>query len=194
MSPSRVLWVALASAWTVACGGGLPSMPAVPAVPSAPSLSAPAAPAPAAPAPSAEATPAPVAKEAPATVASSDDTDAASEREKAKAIPPAPPPEPVEAKGKLLTKPAKGTFQIEVTSNAPAVGDEAELSRVIDKSVPLFGGGWIVIAKTEVVKVDGKKITLKILEERAQMKINGKKLDHFTPGVAVRVKLAKKAP
>lgn len=193
MSANRVLCVVLASAWTVACGGGLPSVPAVPAIPTAPTLSAPtAAPAPAAPPPSAEASAPPAAKEAPAPTAASEDADAANERERAKATPP-PPAEPVEAKGKLLTKPAKGTFQIEVTSNAPAVGDEAELSRIIDKSVPLFGGGWIVIAKTEVVKVDGKKVTLKILEERAQMKVNGKKLDHFTPGVAVRMKVAKKA-
>lgn len=193
MSANRVLWVVL-SAWTVACGGGLSSVPAVPGIPTAPTLSAPtAAPAPAAPPPSAETATPPAAKEAPAPTASSEEADAASERERAKATPPAPPPEPVEAKGKLLTKPAKGTFQIEVTSNAPAVGDEAELSRIIDKSVPLFGGGWIVIAKTEVVKVDGKKVTLKILEERAQMKVNGKKLDHFTPGVAVRMKVAKKA-
>ncbi|MBS2019253.1 MAG: hypothetical protein JST00_40695 [Deltaproteobacteria bacterium] len=185
---SRLPFTVGLSVLLAACGGGLPPPPAGPP---------PAVPAPPPPAPVAARAPAAQPRIEPEREASatppppSDEEEPPAATEHAK-TPPPPPPAPVEASGKLLTKPSKGTLQVEIASSPPSVGDEADLSRVIDRSVPIFGGGWIVIAKTEVVKVDGKRVTLKVVEERAQMKINGKKLDHFTPGVAIRLRSTKK--
>lgn len=97
-------------------------------------------------------------------------------------------PVQTEAKGKLLTKPNKGAFQIELASGQPPVGEKADFYRMVDKSVPFIGGSWVLIAEAQVMAVTGKTVTLKILEEKANVKINGRKLDHYTPGVAVILK------
>ena len=106
---------------------------------------------------------------------------------KAKTPPPPPPPARNEAKGKLKTKPAKSSLTVTIESGTPAVGDKVELLRRVDPSLPLIGGSWLVIADTEVTAVAGSTVTLRILAEKAQMKVNGKKLDHFTPGVPIRL-------
>ncbi|HSO39156.1 MAG TPA: hypothetical protein VLT33_41805 [Labilithrix sp.] len=93
-----------------------------------------------------------------------------------------------EAKGKLLTKQTKGGCQIEIASGTPTVGEKADLFRMVDKSIPLIGGSWVLIAAAEVTAVKGKTVSLKILEEKANVKINGKKLDHYTVGVPVILK------
>ena len=67
------------------------------------------------------------------------------------------------------------------------MGDKVELLRRVDPSLPLIGGSWLVIADTEVTAVTGSTVTLRILAEKAQMKVNGRKLDHFTPGVPIRL-------
>ncbi len=92
---------------------------------------------------------------------------------------------PVEAKGKLLTKPTAGMVKVELAASGPAVGDKVELSRQVDPSIPFIGGSWIVIADTEVAAVVGKVVTLKILAQKSEMKINGKPLDHYTVGVPI---------
>lgn len=99
----------------------------------------------------------------------------------------APPPR-TESKGKLLTKPNKGAFKIELGSAPPAVGEKADLYRMVDPSIPLIGGSWVLIAEAQVTVVAGKAVTLKILQEKANVKINGRKLDHYTPGVPVLLK------
>jgi hypothetical protein len=101
-------------------------------------------------------------------------------------------PTKLEAQGKLLTKPAKSAVKVTVESAAPpSVGDKAELMRRVDPSVPLFGGSWLVIADTEVTAVDGKTVTLKILAEKSDVKVNGKKVDHYTIGVPIRLSWSK---
>ena len=109
------------------------------------------------------------------------------ETPRAKTPPPPPPPTRNEAKGKLKTKPAKSSLTVTIDSGTPAVGDKVELLRRVDPSLPLIGGSWLVIADTEVAAVTGSTVTLRILAEKAQMKVNGKKLDHFTPGVPIRL-------
>lgn len=96
--------------------------------------------------------------------------------------------ERTESKGKLLTKPIKGACQIELGSDQPTVGEKADLYRMVDKSIPFVGGSWVLIAEAQVTAVTGKAVTLKILQEKANMKINGRKLDHYTPGVPVILK------
>ena len=76
----------------------------------------------------------------------------------------------------------------------PEVGAEGEFSREIDKSVPLFGGGMVSIARTRVTKIDGDTVTLEMLEELSKMNVNGKKLDHFTKGVHVQLAWGMKVP
>jgi hypothetical protein len=76
----------------------------------------------------------------------------------------------------------------------PEVGAEGEFSREIDAAVPFLGGGMVVIAKTRVTKIDGDTVTMEMLEERSKMTVNGKKLDHFTKGVHVRLAWGMKVP
>lgn len=76
----------------------------------------------------------------------------------------------------------------------PEVGAEGEFSREIDKSVPLFGGGMVSIARTRVTKIDGETVTMEMLEELSKMNVNGKKLDHFTKGVHVQLAWGMKVP
>ena len=175
----------------VACGHAAPPGAAPPHAP-ATAAPATAAPATAAPAPVAEA-PRPGSTEAEKAARAFFEEEAMrkqlEEAPKAKAPPPPPPPTRSEARGKLKTKPAKGSMTVTVDSRtpAPAVGDKAELLRRVDPSLPLIGGSWLVIADTEVTGVAGSTVTLRIVAEKAQMKINGRKLDHFTPGVPIRL-------
>ncbi len=76
----------------------------------------------------------------------------------------------------------------------PEVGAQGEFSREIDRSVPLFGGGMVSIARTRVTKVDGDTVTMEMLEELSKMNVNGKKLDHFTKGVHVQLTWGMKVP
>lgn len=108
-----------------------------------------------------------------------------------RAPPPAAPPPPSEVKGKLMTKIVAGAVRVQLDGATPAVGDHVELSRRIDPSVPLIGGSWLVIADTVVAAVSGKDVTLKIVAQKSEMKINGKPLDHYTVGVPISVKWTK---
>ncbi len=110
-----------------------------------------------------------------------------------RAPPPAAPPPPVtsEVKGKLMTKPTAGAVRVQLDGATPGVGDHVELSRRIDPSIPLIGGSWLVIADTVVTAVSGKDVTLKIVAQKSEMKINGKPLDHYTVGVPISVKWTK---
>lgn len=92
---------------------------------------------------------------------------------------------PQTAKGKLSSKPVAGIVRVEIESTTPNVGDKVELSRQVDPSLPFIGGSWVVIADTEVTAVSGKAVTLKILAQKSEMKIHGKPLDHYTPGVPI---------
>jgi len=92
---------------------------------------------------------------------------------------------PREAKGKLLTKPAKGSVKVQLESSLPSVGDKVELLRRVDPSVPFVGGSWLVIADTEVTGLAGRTVTLKILAEKSGVQVNGRNVDHYTPGVPI---------
>jgi hypothetical protein len=92
---------------------------------------------------------------------------------------------PIDAQGKLLSKPVAGIVRVEVQGGVPAVGAKARLSRRIDPSIPFLGGSWVVIADTEVTAVAGTTVTLKIVAQKSEMKINGKPLDHYTVGVPI---------
>lgn len=95
---------------------------------------------------------------------------------------------PVEMKGKLLSKPKRGSLTVLVEGRAPDVGARVELLRQIDAAVPLVGGAWLVIAGAEVMAVDWKTVTLRVVAEKADVKVNGRKVDHFTPGIPVIIR------
>ena len=92
-----------------------------------------------------------------------------------------------EAQGKLIGKNA-GVITIQLDGPLPGPGATGELSRRIDASVPFLGGGFIGIATVRVQKVDGKRVTMDLVEEESKMTVNGGKLNHFTPGVDIRLK------
>lgn len=103
---------------------------------------------------------------------------------------PAPAPkkvQPVEARGELLKR-TKSALEVKMGSSAPPAGTKAQLLRQIDASVPLVGGAWLVIAETRVTAVAGAKVKLAIVEEKSSIKMNGHKVDHFTPGAPIALK------
>jgi hypothetical protein len=83
--------------------------------------------------------------------------------------------------GKTLTvAPAAG-------SPEPTVGAEGKLSKPFSPALgKLKISGWLEIARVSV-KATGKNVTLTILEERSKMKVNGKPVNHFKPGTAVKL-------
>jgi hypothetical protein len=107
---------------------------------------------------------------------------------------PAPPPPPTTKSyaGKLLRRSGqKVSLQL---SESPATGETCELYRQIDKKVPLLGGGWLSIATVNVDAVKNDRISCTISQEKAQMTLNGGKLDHFTSGVPVRLECTSDSP
>ena len=54
----------------------------------------------------------------------------------------------------------------------------------------LFGmdtTGWLHTAVAKVVKVNGKKIQIIVLEEKSKITVNNRRVDHFKPGLKVKV-------
>jgi hypothetical protein len=108
---------------------------------------------------------------------------------------------PEEFEGTIVSK-IGSTVRIKLTGDSPAsVGSNAKLLRFFESkkggSSPLdvFGGllggglrGWVSIASTKITKIDKGIVTVTVLKELSKMKINGRKVNHFSPGA--RVKLA----
>jgi hypothetical protein len=130
--------------------------------------------------------------------------------------PEAPPPEEAapsapaakEQEGTLVARKGK-TVRIKVDDAASASVDQhATLLRYFNgksgQKTPLgalagiFGGnatvsGWLAIADVRVQKIDGNTVTLEIEQEQANIVMNGKKVNHFSPGAKVKLAL-KSAP
>ncbi|MBX3187546.1 MAG: sel1 repeat family protein [Labilithrix sp.] len=126
----------------------------------------------------------------------------AEKRRTERAIEEAEAPTPIE--GKLLSA-TGGTVKVKVSSKEPLTqGADVDFQRHFESKPgqrnalgvlgSIFGGtvtGWVGIAKARVSKIDGDVVTLTVVEERSVIKVNGKKVNHFTPGAKVRILAAK---
>ena len=93
-----------------------------------------------------------------------------------------------ELTGKLLARRARQvTIVPDPGASAPAAGARATLSKHFVKNLGfLKTQGWLEIAVVNV-KETGRRIVLTIVEEKSKMKVNGKPVDHFKPGVKVKL-------
>jgi hypothetical protein len=111
---------------------------------------------------------------------------------------------PEEFESKLVTKTGK-TLKVRLNgSAAPATGGPAEVLRYFESKrgdtspLGILGGilggtisGWVVIASATVDKVDKDTVTLTINEESSKVMINGKQVNHFTPGARIKLAVAR---
>jgi len=107
-------------------------------------------------------------------------------------------PAPIE--GKLLT--AVGTTLRIKLAAKEAIGPGADvlLQKYFEgkpgqaSALGVLGGilggtitGWMNIAKAKVTKVEGDVVTVAVVFEESTVKVNGKKVNHFTPSSRVRI-------
>ena len=197
----RLVGLALVFAW--GCAGSPPPEPT-------PFANEPAAlPAPepeAAPEPNAAAADGPQSAAAPiaTTSESATETDAQEPPSFAEA-PPAEPAEaapPPEIEGQLVAR-AKNVVRVKLSGQLRPDKDQSfKLLRFfsgkagdnspIGTLAGIFGGkvsvsGWVSIAEVRVTKVDGAVVTLEIEKEDTKVVINGKRVNHFTPGAKLKL-------
>jgi hypothetical protein len=93
-----------------------------------------------------------------------------------------------EFQGKILSK--NGDIvkvQQTDTSRLPAKNTLGILSKYFEKV--LFGAnvtGWLDVGKMKIIAIDKGIITMKLLEEKSMITIDGKQEDHFQPGFMVK--------
>ena len=72
--------------------------------------------------------------------------------------------------------------------DVPMPGQHAEMSKHIEKSSGTFSfTAWLTVADVVVHKVEGSKLTCKVLEEHSVVTVNGEKKNHFTSGSEVKL-------
>jgi WD40 repeat protein len=84
-----------------------------------------------------------------------------------------------------------GNQLVLATQGAPAwaVGDKAELSKKIDKQLGgLSFSAWLTVADVTVTAVGGQSMTVVVTANKSVITMNGKPVDHFTPGSKLRLK------
>lgn len=111
---------------------------------------------------------------------------------------------PPSVEGKLVSLKGKTvTIKLDAKSDVP-VGAAVDVSRQFEskpgQKSPLgllgniLGGtvrGWVGVAKAKVEKVEGDVVTLTVIEEQSVMRVNGKKVNHFTPAARMRLTTSK---
>jgi len=96
-----------------------------------------------------------------------------------------------ELSGKILGRKGK-TLEVSIDGlTSVELGATGTVSRPFQTNVGFAISGWIVIAKVKVVAATKGKLTLEIVEEKSAMSVNGRQVNHFTPG---EVKLALSPP
>jgi hypothetical protein len=83
---------------------------------------------------------------------------------------------------KLVVEPLVST-----SSTLPLKGNKAQVFRVIEKAGT--GNDWLLIAEAEIGAdyVVGKNIEVSIVEEKKDVLLDGKKVNHWLAGTMVRV-------
>lgn len=73
-------------------------------------------------------------------------------------------------------------LNIKVTGAAPPVGATGDVSKQVEQAGFSM---WLVIGTAKVVKVNGQAVELEVLEEKSEVVIDGKKVNHWTAGSAL---------
>lgn len=95
-----------------------------------------------------------------------------------------------QAEGVVDSKKGATVIMTQKGGDAPTVGQAGELFRQVDQNIPFIGGSWALVALVSVDKLDKGKVHVTVKEEKSQVTINGKKLDHFSKGANLRLKWA----
>ncbi len=64
----------------------------------------------------------------------------------------------------------------------PESGAEGDLSKRLDSSIPLIGGGHMSLGRATVKNRDGNELELEVTEEKSRLKIDGRPVDQLAPG------------
>jgi hypothetical protein len=84
-------------------------------------------------------------------------------------------------KGKTLT------ITVKADGRLPAVGSACTVLKHFRKNLGFIKTqGWLEIAAAKV-KVSGKALKLTVIKKKSKMKVNGKPVNHFKPGVRAKV-------
>ncbi len=99
------------------------------------------------------------------------------------------PQSPTESK--LLSRVGKRL----IVTGQPAAppGSRVDLLRRVSEDLKIQGGAWVMIGSAVVDKIEGEQISLELAAERPVVTLNGKKVDHFTPGAAIRLDWQRRA-
>jgi|GEM_PF-2910365 len=92
---------------------------------------------------------------------------------------------------KLVRRSSKRVLLSLTTGDAPPPGATGEVAKEVET---LGMKASLTLAKVVVKRVDGRTLELEVTEDLANITIDGKKLDHWKPGVPVTVKWQRPAP
>jgi hypothetical protein len=93
-----------------------------------------------------------------------------------------------EFSGEIESKKGK-TIKVSVSdpANLPSVGTSGTLSKYFEEEILGFSThGYIDIAEVEVISVSENIVTFSLIKELSEIKINGKKENHFKKGNIVK--------
>lgn len=94
----------------------------------------------------------------------------------------------IEIAGKMTAKHGQTVVVKSINKLTPMPGDRCEMQKHVQKQKEQFSfSAWLVIGEFEVTKVEGDKITLKLLKEKSVIHVNGEKRDHFEDGMQVKL-------
>ena len=112
---------------------------------------------------------------------------------------------PQEFEGKLVSRTGKALKLRLMGSALPEAGTSVEVQRFFEgkpgdaNPLGMLGGllggtisGWVVVASAKVDKIDKDTVTLTILGEQSSVTVNGKKVNHFSPGARMKIMAAKR--
>lgn len=73
---------------------------------------------------------------------------------------------------------------------ANAAGAKAELFRRFGQNLgALSVTGWLDVAEVIVRKVDAGQVVVEVVKEKSDIRVNGKRVDHFGPGETIKLEL-----
>lgn len=100
-----------------------------------------------------------------------------------------------EIKGTFLNG-NKNNLKMTISEGAipPSRGNIVSVSKYGEKK--MFGKNmtfWLEIADAEVIKATNESVTMKVIQEKSEIMVNGKKKDHFVKNTIVKAKWSEKA-
>jgi hypothetical protein len=100
----------------------------------------------------------------------------------------APPPTKQERQGTIASRTGQIiTLRIAGTS-AVALGAKGSLYRRFGQSIgSITMTGWLEVAEVIVRRLDAHSIDVEVIKEKSDIRVNGKRVDHFAPGETIKL-------